>query len=198
VQTRASLWAKRAWAVEYENRWIGQCIDEPCYLGIRLLKNGVVFDGKGRETANPNVDFGEMSAALATAETRARGVAAASVGRKASEYASANGVLAIGVWTPQCKDDVCKTNITNLAGEMGNAAMALALEVGPPPIRIPGQAARQAPLPTPLGVSRAINERYVEKFQKEVADSTLRSSLDQSARMRRQLQQQRIPMPRTN
>lgn len=181
-----------AWAISFENRWIEQCSDQPCHSEIRLLKDGVVSDSKGKEASNPALNFDGLSSELGTAESQARGVAAVSVGRKAGEYASANGALLVAIWSPQCDDELCRTNVANLAGEMDDAAMSLATRPG---IRVPGSPSRQAALPTPLSVSQAINAAYVPKFEKEVADSRVRKALSQSRDLRRQMPQQ-IPIPR--
>jgi hypothetical protein len=170
--------ALEKWAREFAPRWEPKCLDEPCKLGIRFIRQGVLFSGRHKFYDNPNITIAAMKAEFAAAEVTAQAVVTESLARKAQAASNAWGVIAQAIWTKQCKDKLCYDKVTALASEMGDRAR---------------QIAKANPSQSSLWVTQQVNKEYVPRFKQAIDDSTLRDATEQSFEVQRQLKKQKMP-----
>lgn len=103
-----------AWADGFEARHLGDCVDETCKAGVRLVKLGTVLHGKHLWDATPDtarkalsLDTPDMKAALAEAEGQASGLKAEAQQRQTNKAADSFHILIEAVWSKQCSDKTC-------------------------------------------------------------------------------------------
>jgi len=156
------------WSSQFEGRWLDKCQDEQCRTAIKILRLNTVLTGQQRHAADPHYPYAFMSLQLMITDENAQKVIAESAQRANAfnQKTTTNAAggweqLAVGVWTKQCADVYCPSEIKSLAEEMKKAAIA-----------------RQAAQPesSSLSVQGAIGKEYGPKFQKAVDNSKLRAN----------------------
>ena len=160
------------WAREFDPPWIPKCVDEPCKLGIRLIRQGVLFSGRHKHADNPDITIAAMKGEFMTAQANAQKVVTESQARKAQAAANSWGVIAQAIWTKQCKDALCYDIVTALAAQMGTRAREIV---------------KANPSLPPLSVTQQVNKEFVPKFRQAVDESKVRDATEQSFETQRQL-----------
>ena len=169
------------WAKGFDPLWVPKCLDDPCELGIRLIRQGVLFSGRHKLADNPDITIGAMKAEFINANINAQKVVTESLARKAQAASNSWGVIAQAIWTKQCNDSLCYDTVTALAAQMGTRARAIA---------------KENPSQSSLWVSQQVNKEFVPQFQQAVNESKVRDATEQSFEMQRQLNKQKMKMPR--
>jgi hypothetical protein len=169
------------WAKEFDPLWVPKCLDEPCKLGIRLIRQGVLFSGRHKLADNPDITIAAMKAEFINANINAQKVVTESLARKAEAASNSWGVIAQAIWTKQCKDALCYDTVTALAAQMGTRARAIA---------------KANPSQSSLWVTQQVNKEFVPQFQQAVDDSAVRDATEQSFEMQRQLKKQKLKSPK--
>lgn len=169
------------WAREFDPLWIPKCVDEPCKLGIRFIRQGVLFSGRHKLADNPDITIAAMKAEFINANINAQKVVTESLARKAEAASNSWGVIAQAIWTKQCKDALCYDTVTALAAQMGTRARAIA---------------KANPSQSSLWVTQQVNKEFVPQFRQAVDDSVVRDATEQSFEMQRQLKKQKLKTPK--
>ncbi len=163
------------WGLDFEKLYLPKCIDETCRFGVRLAQNKVIFEGKKKDSDNPdgdaNVLYQAMTPFFIEATKRAKAYIADAQARKSQDVSNAMGMLAQAIWTKQCKDSLCFDNITALTAQMGPRA---------------AQIAQTNPGLGTLKINQQVNKEFGPKFQQEVDDSALRQSMAEAQLIARQ------------
>lgn len=170
------------WSRDFDALWIPKCIDETCRFGVKLARNKVVFEGKGKDADNPdgetNALYQSMTPFFVEATKRAATYVGDAQARKSQDVSNAMGILAQAIWTKQCRDSLCFDTITALTKQMGPRA---------------AQIAKATPELGTLKINQQVNKEFVPKFQKEVDDSKLRESIAQAALVAQQAKRGKQP-----
>ena len=103
------------WAAEFEAKWIPQCLDDQCKVGIRFVKTGILALAKQRHAADPDYPWAFMGLDLMQADKQAQQIVNEAKQRQ-NDNAFTNGTKQWAAqfetnWLPQCLDDQCKTGI---------------------------------------------------------------------------------------
>lgn len=157
------------WAAKFDAYWTAVCPDTKCVTAVRLFKTGTVLAVKQAHEKNPAASYAALSTPLyADAVSGARKAVAEAEGASnaKNKEITANASdgwaqLAIGSWTPKCRDQQCVGEIKTLAGQMSATAKKL-------------QA--QQPDASSLNVQGQASKLFGPKFQKAVDDSVAREN----------------------
>jgi hypothetical protein len=187
-----------AWGKGFEAEWTPKCQDEPCKLGIRFVRAGMVLWGKKQydgaiilmDKANPpdRAVADAQSQANIMADVRklaikdAQGVVQESWNRKTAKAAEAWAILYQAVWSKRCDDKICYDNVTNLTKEMPPRAYAVA---------------KANPDMSGLAVQGQVGKEFLPRFQAEIDASKKRTAVEEALEVQRRLRwSKRMTMPR--
>lgn len=161
------------WGRDFETRWLGECSDEICRLGVRFIKTGTILAGQQRfdaaevelrqqnRTEQPNpITMASLRALHDGAADQARRMAADSTVRAAQAGANGWAQLAQAVWTRQCEDVICHREVNAIAVEM--------------PIRAADEA-RRAPEDSAVVIQGRISRNFGLRFRDAVDRSKARA-----------------------
>ncbi|MDG2532348.1 hypothetical protein P6144_01705 [Sphingomonas sp. HITSZ_GF] len=157
------------WHKEFVPFWSARCLDDKCRMGMKIVGLGISLSIKQRHEKTPKATYEQIAQplyaeALKNAvslikESKARFAAT----NKAITADASDGwaQLAIGSWTPKCRDSQCVQEVKALAAEMSATAKTLqAQQPGSSSLNVQGQASKL----------------YGPKFQKAVEDSVAREN----------------------
>lgn len=158
------------WAARFEAYWTEVCADQKCRTTIRLYKTGTVLAVRQAHEKNPAASYAAISTPLYAeaangAHKAAAEAEAASIAKNKETTENASGgwaQLAIGVWTPKCRDQRCVDEVKALAGEMAATAKKLQAE---------------QPDSSSLNVQGQASKQFGPRFKKAVDDSITRENL---------------------
>ena len=155
-----------AWAKNFEAAWLPQCTDDICKTGIKLVRTNTFLVGKqmveGAAEKNQNPPpFSAMDTTLANAGKTAGVLVHESQIRLTQKAGKGWAILAQEVWSKQCLDMTCMSNVAALAEQMVQAAVA-----------------RQQAQPdaSSLAVQGEIGREFGAKFQAEINASKMRAA----------------------
>ena len=153
----------------FENRWIPECSDEICRIGIRFVHRGTVQTALQRfAQATPALPptaaqaermMGELQAG---AEHDAKTVIAEATARQSMSAAEAWARLAQEVWTRKCEDKRCYDNVAALARQMPARAQVIS---------------RANPEASSAWVTGQVGREFGPRFQSEIDASKSRAAL---------------------
>jgi len=129
------LAAAEGWGPTYEAKWLPQCVDETCRIGVRFYRLGTTLHMKELLGSTNYDDPSSITMAKAKVtvaqNTAAKGAAtmiSEAQGRKAAQAADAWAHLAQAVRTKECKDMDCPPEISAIAKTMGPRAKQLQMQ----------------------------------------------------------------------
>lgn len=137
--------------------WTKKCKDADCVPEISALAKKM--GPRAQQVQAQNIDYSSLQVTGIVGKEFAPQFQAAI--DRSSARAGVDGIatLAEAVWTKQCLDDLCRTNVTLLAGKMSLDARALQ---------------KQTPDMSGLELSGALGKTYGKLFQREIDASKLR------------------------
>lgn len=157
------------WAAKFDAWWTAACPDTKCVTVIRIHKLNAVLAVKQAHEKDPAASYAALSTPIyaAAADGARKAVAeaeAASIAKNKEITAGASdgwAQIAIGSWTPKCRDAQCVGEIKTLAAQMSATAKQLQAE---------------QPDSSSLNVQGQASKIYGPKFKKAVDDSIAREN----------------------
>lgn len=158
------------WAAKFDAYWTAECPDTKCVTAIRFFKTGSVLAVKQAHEKTPKASYAAISTPIyADAARGARKTVvdaeALSVAKNKEITENASGgwaQLAVGVWTPKCRDPQCVDEVKSLAAQMAATAKKLQAE---------------QPDSSSLNVQGQASKLFGPRFKKAVDDSIARENL---------------------
>jgi hypothetical protein len=98
------------WASAFDAKWVPQCADDTCRLGLKVVKQGILDLAQQRHAADPDYTWNQMIFDLNKADKQAQQI----VSDSQATNANAPGAWAAGFdarWRPQCPDDQCRLGL---------------------------------------------------------------------------------------
>jgi len=103
------------WAVQFDAKWLPQCNDDQCRLGIRFVRTGITLLAQQRHDADPDYPWSSMALDLQQADQQAEAIVAESKQRSAGAKFDADLVQwktdFNNTYLQQCADDSCTLGI---------------------------------------------------------------------------------------
>jgi len=124
-----ALGALQSWGTAFDAKWLSQCVDDTCTLGVRLVRLGTVLYGQEQLGGDDQATDAKMKALnqlIDGAEKQADKLAALLVQqaqvRHTGKTTDAISALAEAVWDKKCKDKDCLLDVHGIAVKMGPRA----------------------------------------------------------------------------
>ena len=162
---QAFVTSPQQWGAAFEARWLPKCPDDPCTMGIKLVRLGTILHVQQEHDANPSAPYSAYAGEFQGADAQAQQViddaenrVNASITAKA---AAAWETLAVAYWSKQCADAQCVHEVSVLGQQFRQADIQL-------------QA--QEPDQSSAHVQGQVNQAYGPKFKAVVDASALRKA----------------------
>ena len=145
----------------FDIKWLPQCADESCKFGIKLVRLNAVLLGKQAAAANKNITIDQVQPNFAAAEAKAQGLVQESQLRLTQKASKGWVILYQAVWSKRCSDVQCIDEVTQLAEQMGQTAVALQ---------------QQQPDEGSLQIQGQAGKQFLPKFQAAIEASKARAA----------------------
>lgn len=102
------------WGNAFDARYLEQCVDEICRIGIRFTRQGTIYYALHKFDANPALTMANFTAELAKAEQDARQVIDEAQMRQTKKASDSFGILYQEVWSKRCSDKICLDKVKGI------------------------------------------------------------------------------------
>jgi hypothetical protein len=164
------------WASQFQVRWIDQCQDDACRIGLEIIRVYTVTLLLQQHAADPSYPYAWAGLDQSRADKDAKTLITQSAQRSTALNTDTTAKAAVAweqitnaVWSKLCADFACVQDVAQIAADMHKAAIA-----------------RQAAEPdsSSLMVQGEIRKEYGPKFQKAVDNSKVRADPNASPQAR--------------
>ena len=161
----AALGDIQVWEPAFEARWLPQCVDDTCRLGVKLAGTGTVL--YVQEQLGGSDPFPLINQHIGAAKSQAESIGGSLVDeaqlRQTAKNATGVSALAEAVWDKQCKDKDCLPDVHAVALQMVSRAK---------------QVQTQHPDYSTFQVLGAISKEFGLQFQAAIDRSQTRATVD--------------------
>lgn len=102
------------WGQAFDAKWLPECVDDTCRLGIKFVRQGTIYSGRHKYAANNNVTMTDMLGDIAEAQSQAKQLVDEAQQRQTATAAKSFGVLIQAVWSKQCSDKICLDKVAGI------------------------------------------------------------------------------------
>ena len=161
----AALGDIQAWEPAFEAKWLEQCVDDTCRLGVRFAGTGTVL--YAQEQLGGTDPIGVINQQITVSKSQAETIAGSLVNeaqlRLTVQNAAGTAALAEGLWGKKCKDKDCLPDVH-----------AIAMQVVP----LAKQIQTQNPSESTAQVLIAVLKQFNPQFQAAIDRSETRAAID--------------------
>ena len=166
------------WGAGLDAKYIPQCADEVCRIGVRFVRQGTIYSALHKWDANNALTLANFSADLQKADFDARQLVDEAQLRQTRKASDSFGILYQEVWSKRCSDKICMDKVKGIIAFHRAEINA------------------QQKLNPDKGTNEILSEvgkKFVPIYQAEIDASKARAAAEQAAAAKRAVRQ--TPMP---
>lgn len=102
------------WGNNFDAKWLPECSDETCQIGIRFVRLGTILSARQKHNANGSLTMASFAGSFAQAESQAKELVTDSQIRQTQKASNSFGILAQAVWSKRCSDKICLDKVKGI------------------------------------------------------------------------------------
>lgn len=103
------------WGQGFDNRFLPNCADETCRIGIRFVRQGTIFGAMHKFDANNALKLTDFAQDFIRADMEAQGIIGESNVRKTRDISKDYREIYRAIWTRKCSDKVCFDKVKGIS-----------------------------------------------------------------------------------
>ncbi|MCW1403697.1 hypothetical protein OKA06_15815 [Novosphingobium sp. MW5] len=103
------------WGNGFDGKWLPNCADETCRLGIRFVRQGTIFGALHKWDANKALKLSDFAQDFIRADMDAQGIIGESNVRKTKDISKDYREIYRAIWTKKCSDKICFDKIKGIS-----------------------------------------------------------------------------------
>lgn len=103
------------WGQGFDNKYLPDCADETCRIGIRFVRQGTIFAAMHKFDANNALKLSDFSQDFIRADMDAQGIIGESNVRKTKDISKDYREIYRAIWTKKCSDKICFDKVKGIS-----------------------------------------------------------------------------------